>query len=97
MFQNIESLLKHPSKIWGGSCGGEDVIVEKVDLPEMRLGDSLAFPDMGAYTLAFISGFNGLPQPVCRYYKQGELIEWNVDSANNEINKITFQRFSQLL
>ena len=56
LFQHIESLLKHPSKVWGANCDGGDVIVELVDLPQMRLGDSLVFPDMGAYT----SMHNGL-------------------------------------
>ena len=76
LFQHIQSLLKHPSKVWGASCDGGDVIVELVDLPQMRLGDSLVFPDMGAYTIACATDFNGLPQPVCRYYTQGDLIEW---------------------
>ena len=74
--------------MWGGSCDGGDVIVEHVDLPEMRLGDSLVFPDMGAYTRALTSGFNGLPQPTCRYYKKGELSEWVMNMASIEGNMV---------
>ena len=72
--------------MWGASLNGADVIADYVILPELSLGDSLVFPDMGAYTLAFNSRFLGLPQPICRYYKQGELIEWIMDIINIEYN-----------
>ena len=78
LFQDIESSLKHPSKVWGASLDPTDIIADNVILPEMRLGDSLVFPDMGAYTLVCASNFNRLPHPVCRYYKRGELHEWIV-------------------
>ena len=72
IFQNSESAQKYPSTVWGASWDGDDLTANHVMLPEVGLGDSLVFPDMGAYTLACASGFNGLRHPVSRYYRHGE-------------------------
>jgi len=50
-----------PSKITGPTCDSIDSIFENLELPDLSIGDWMLFPNMGAYTLAGASCFNGLP------------------------------------
>jgi ornithine decarboxylase len=47
--------------IFGCTCDGIDVICESVQLPELKVGDVLEWPRMGAYTMAATTSFNGIP------------------------------------
>ncbi|HLZ07835.1 MAG TPA: type III PLP-dependent enzyme [Chloroflexota bacterium] len=47
----------------GPSCDSLDVIAEKIDLPEVAVGDRVYFVNAGAYTLAYASHFNGWLPP----------------------------------
>ncbi|XP_053310754.1 antizyme inhibitor 2 [Spea bombifrons] len=47
------------SSLWGPTCDGLDRIAEHVELPELHVGDWLLFDNMGAYTVAASSNFNG--------------------------------------
>jgi len=49
--------------VWGPTCDGLDRILENVDLPDLDVGQWLVFPDMGAYTVAAASTFNGFQKP----------------------------------
>eukprot|EP00965_Chrysotila_dentata_P241733 6204454-Pleurochrysis_carterae.AAC.1 len=49
--------------IWGPTCDGFDCIVKSTRLPDLEVGRWLYFPEMGAYTSAAGSTFNGMPQP----------------------------------
>merc|ERR1712065_109650 len=52
------------SSVWGPTCDGLDRLVEeKFDLPDLAVGDWLAFEDWGAYTVAAASTFNGFQLP----------------------------------
>lgn len=57
----------YPCSIWGPTCDGLDRIVEQCDLPELQLGDWLVFENMGAYTVAASSTFNGFQRPDIHY------------------------------
>ncbi len=67
----IPILLREPSKdavtqrtsIWGPTCDGLDLIVKSCDFPEAHIGDWIIFEDMGAYSLAAGSTFNGFQRP----------------------------------
>ena len=48
------------SSVWGPTCDGLDCIVPKVQLPRLQVGDWLYFRNMGAYTIAASSNFNGM-------------------------------------
>ncbi|XP_046873765.1 ornithine decarboxylase [Hypomesus transpacificus] len=52
-----------PCSIWGPTCDGLDRIVEQCYLPDMQLGDWMLFENMGAYTVAASSTFNGFQKP----------------------------------
>ncbi|XP_056412540.1 antizyme inhibitor 2 isoform X1 [Hyla sarda] len=55
------------SSLWGQTCDGIDKIAEHLQLPELQVGDWLLFDNMGAYTVATSSTFNGFQQS-CIYY-----------------------------
>ncbi|KAJ3613838.1 hypothetical protein NHX12_020083 [Muraenolepis orangiensis] len=53
--------------IWGPTCDGLDRIAEHCTLPDLPLGDWLLFENMGAYTVAASSNFNGFATPEIHY------------------------------
>lgn len=63
------------SSVWGQTCDGLDCVSAETMLPELEVGDWLAFDNMGAYTTAACSSFNGFaPAPVSIYTYDGEII-----------------------
>jgi len=67
-----KSLRKSEKKIksclFGPTCDSIDVICQDIMLPELEMGDWLYFPDMGAYTIAAASTFNGFEKPESKYF-----------------------------
>lgn len=60
-----------PYVLTGPTCDSQDVISMNVFLPsDLALGDMLAFPNTGAYTVVYGSNFNGFSIPK-NYYIQG--------------------------
>lgn len=59
----------HLSSIWGPTCDGLDCIVKSTRLPNLKLGQWLMFRDMGAYTAAAGSNFNGFNLPETVYLR----------------------------
>ncbi|XP_068607700.1 ornithine decarboxylase-like [Brachionichthys hirsutus] len=59
--------LMYPCSIWGPTCDGLDRIAERCDLPDLQVGDWLVFKNMGAYTVAAASTFNGFQRPDMHY------------------------------
>jgi len=57
----------YKSSVWGPTCDGLDCIYKNVEIPEMQVGDRMYFPNMGAYTTAASSTFNGFPKPIKCY------------------------------
>ncbi len=57
----------YPCSIWGPTCDGLDRIVEQCNLPDLQVGDWLVFENMGAYTVAASSTFNGFQRPDIHY------------------------------
>ena len=49
----------YQSTVFGPTCDGMDVVMRDVWLPELEYGDWLVFNNMGAYTVAAGSNFNG--------------------------------------
>ena len=49
--------------VWGPTCDGLDCVLPEVELPDLEIGAWLYFRNMGAYTLAAGSTFNGMPRP----------------------------------
>ena len=57
----------YPSTVFGPTCDSIDVISRGVLLPKMDVGDWLYFQNMGAYTSAAASDFNGFA-PTEKFY-----------------------------
>jgi len=58
---------KQKSCLFGPTCDSIDVICKNIDLPELEIGDWLYFVNMGAYTIAAASSFNGFKPPNAHY------------------------------
>jgi len=56
-----------PSSIWGPTCDSMDCISKTAYLPKVEVGEWLYFRNMGAYTGAAASTFNGFKKPQ-KYY-----------------------------
>lgn len=55
------------SVLWGPTCDSLDKVHEGALLPELCIGDWLAFRDMGAYTCSAASNFNGFNKPAFHF------------------------------
>lgn len=64
---NPAPLTYYPSAVWGPTCDSLDLVQPNVQLPEMLEGQWMVFENMGAYTFAAGSEFNGFPRPTCCY------------------------------
>ncbi|KAJ9508522.1 hypothetical protein QJQ45_012069 [Haematococcus lacustris] len=54
------SVNSYKSTIWGPTCDSADCVYKDHELPELRNGDWLLFPNAGAYTVAGACDFNGI-------------------------------------
>ncbi|XP_078536884.1 antizyme inhibitor 2-like [Lissotriton helveticus] len=66
----------HGSSLWGPTCDGLDLIAEGLELPELQVGDWLIFDNMGAYTVAAASTFNGFQHSQIHYAMPR--LDWDV-------------------
>ncbi|XP_031260896.1 ornithine decarboxylase-like [Pistacia vera] len=56
---SCKGLKTYSSNLFGPTCDSQDVVLREYQLPELEVNDWLVFPNMGAYTYAFGSSFNG--------------------------------------
>jgi len=77
-----KSLLLYKSRLFGPTCDSIDVICDCVELPELEIGDWLLFPQMGAYTIAAASSFNGFAPPQSSY-----IMSWEEESDTTPTKK----------
>ena len=57
------------TKVFGPTCDGLDCILQETPLPEVSVGDWLVFPEMGAYSTAAQSSFNGIERSPVMYFR----------------------------
>jgi ornithine decarboxylase len=65
----------HPSVLAGPTCDSIDVIREKIDLPQLDMGDLVVGRVMGAYTWASASEFNFFPRATVLALDKGVLLD----------------------
>lgn len=58
-----EGRKKLPGILYGRTCDSLDMIAASPNMEELREGDWLWFPNMGAYTTVTSTEFNGFPKP----------------------------------
>jgi ornithine decarboxylase len=65
-FHHTDPTARHrpltPTTLFGRTCDSADCLADNILLPELRVGDRLRVPTMGAYTIVSASEFNGFPQ-----------------------------------
>lgn len=89
-FSDREKLAPlYKCSIWGPTCDSMDVLSKSVDYPELKIGDRLFFSNMGAYTLAAATCFNGFAPPKVFYHYS------NVNFESKEQQKRFFIRMNQ--
>lgn len=59
VFEQRGRTESYKSTIFGPTCDSMDCIGKDIDLPELEVGEWLLFKNMGAYTVAAASPFNG--------------------------------------
>jgi len=58
---------QYECSLWGPTCDSMDVMSKSIELPELNIGDRMVFKNMGAYTLAPATSFNGFNPPTVYY------------------------------
>ncbi|CAI5451932.1 unnamed protein product [Caenorhabditis angaria] len=62
-----DSDQKFVSTIWGPTCDSLDLVEDKKMMCKLQVGDWMYYPDMGAYTIAASTTFNGFARPSMIY------------------------------
>lgn len=71
--ESVSSTKSYTSTLFGPTCDGMDVVLKDIELPRLELNDWIAFPDMGAYTIAGACLFNGIGFPfIPKYYVRSQ-------------------------
>jgi ornithine decarboxylase len=65
----VEQRPSYKSTLFGPTCDGLDTVLKDVQLPLMQTGEWISFPNMGAYTRAASSNFNGMHQHEIYYVR----------------------------
>lgn len=60
-------IILYNSTFFGPTCDGIDIIAKNISFPPLELGDWVYFANMGAYTIAAGSCFNGFERPPIFY------------------------------
>ncbi|RWS18616.1 Ornithine decarboxylase-like protein [Leptotrombidium deliense] len=76
LIEENNSRTMYESVIWGPTCDALDCIRTKVMLPEMNVGEWMTFEDMGAYTMALCTKFNGFQMPIFKYHVSENVVEF---------------------
>ena len=65
----------YPSTIWGPTCDSMDQVAKDVSLHELHVGEWMLFREMGAYTIAAATTFNGFQLPSMKFFLPSHTIE----------------------
>jgi diaminopimelate decarboxylase len=67
----MRDTAEETARVVGRYCESGDTLVEAVDLPRARYGETLAIPVSGAYHLPMASNYNGVPRPAALFLHEG--------------------------
>ena len=81
----------HDSSVWGPTCDGLDCVLTSVQLPDLNIGDWVYFTNMGAYTMAAGSTFNGMPRPNTYHIIERDVIHRLMKTDKEEDNGEHFE------
>ena len=60
--------------IWGPTCTSMDVICKSILMPELNVDDVVVFRNLGAYSVAIATCFNGFPLSTLKYQLNGQTL-----------------------
>ncbi|XP_055380007.1 ornithine decarboxylase 1-like [Condylostylus longicornis] len=66
--KSMENSPLYKSSIWGPTCDSSDVLCKDYYMPNLNIGDPILFEDFGAYTLPFMTNFNGFEKAKIMYF-----------------------------
>lgn len=72
---SLEGREFYMTTLWGPTCDSMDCISRNVIMPEMNIGEWIVFQEMGAYTMAAASNFNGFKTPTIKLYLPAPTVE----------------------
>jgi ornithine decarboxylase len=70
-----EKVQHFPCTIWGPTCDGLDQVEASTCMRQMKVGEWLYYPFMGAYTCVSSSNFNGFEKPKLYYFIDEKSLE----------------------
>nr|CAB3220013.1 ornithine decarboxylase [Phallusia mammillata] len=85
---------KFSSSIWGPTCDGLDRIIEHMLMPQLNTGDWIVWKDMGAYTIAAGSSFNGFKTQKVYYHISDEKRDLLTKLADTKVKGVEFSCFA---
>jgi len=78
---------------FGKTCDSLDLIASEENASEYQVGDVFVVPNMGAYTSASATAFNGFPVPPTYYLEDGRFCENTLQALFEELptsNRVSF-------
>uniref|UniRef100_A0A915E6C0 ornithine decarboxylase n=1 Tax=Ditylenchus dipsaci TaxID=166011 RepID=A0A915E6C0_9BILA len=74
--------VSYPSVVWGPTCDSRDQVEKLSELSRWQVGDWIYYANMGAYTAATTTCFNGFKRPAI-YYVVGDKCWTNMNKRSN--------------
>ena len=88
--EDVDPTKTYKSVVYGCGCSGVDIVVENVFLPDLNIGDTLEFKNMGAYTISRASDFNGMDyQRIHKTYIGEDLQENSYEISETDGSDLT--------
>eukprot|EP00092_Neocalanus_flemingeri_P014436 GFUD01015575.1.p1 GENE.GFUD01015575.1~~GFUD01015575.1.p1 ORF type:complete len:450 (-),score=107.62 GFUD01015575.1:188-1537(-) len=92
--KDVETEATFTSSLWGPTCDGLDCLLQQHPMPILDVGDWVYFKNMGAYTLAAGSTFNGMPRPhVYHFIEETQWLKMLVMMASPDSVKLMLKEF----
>lgn len=83
---------EYNSSMWGPTCDVMDLIVPDIWLPELDIGDSVVFENVGAYGYVLACRFNGFPLPKVKAYLRERT--WKIlQGMNGAVSSLSTRTF----
>ena len=64
---NERTEKQYDCTVYGPTCDSMDKVIDHCKLPDLSIGEVIYIENMGAYTIAASSNFNGFTQTECKY------------------------------
>lgn len=98
LFGNEKTDAMYHCSVWGPTCDSMDCITKEANMPKLCIGDWVRFDNMGAYTLAAGSKFNGFKQPVIMYMCRRNFLNIIAEElVETDIKNVPQKSISQLV